>query len=76
MRELKKLTRQSFDVTELLDRAGELEYTRQIKNLLLSQLEDPSDDFVKFVANRVFEEVLSQFDVSTLRGLQKKDSSR
>ena len=72
VRELKKLTRQSFDVTELLDRAGELKYTRQIKNLLLSQLEDPSDDFVKFVANGVFEGVLSQTRREYFKGLAKK----
>lgn len=57
--ELKKITKQFFNVDELLSTAGELKYTRQIKKLLAEQLETPSDEFVKFVASNVFNGVLT-----------------
>lgn len=57
--ELKKLTRSSFDIDNLMTTAGELKYMRQIKRLLSEQLDNPSDEFVKFVASKVFSGVLT-----------------
>lgn len=60
VRELKKLSKSTFDIEDLMSSAGELKYTRQIKRLLTDQLENPSDEFVKFVASKVFTGVLTE----------------
>jgi len=57
--ELEKLTRDNFDIENLLTTAGELKYTRQIKKLIAAQLERPTDDFVKLFASKVYDGVLT-----------------
>jgi len=57
--ELKKLTKPAFNLDELMTAAGDLKYTREIKKLLAEQLENPSDDFVKFCASKVFDRTLT-----------------
>jgi hypothetical protein len=57
--ELKKLTRPAFNLDELMTAAGDLKYTREIKKLLAEQLENPSDEFVKFCASKVFDGTLT-----------------
>ena len=52
--ELKKFTKSAFDVNHILTTASELKYTREIKRLLLAQMHDPSDEFVKPFAMQVF----------------------
>jgi hypothetical protein len=52
--ELKKLSKQNFNIDEIIVTAGELKYTRQIKKILTQQIENPSDEFVKLVASNVF----------------------
>jgi hypothetical protein len=58
--ELKKLTKPAFNLDELMTTAGDLKYTREIKKLLAEQLDDPSPEFVKFCASKVFEGQLTQ----------------
>ena len=57
--ELKKLTKPVFNLDELMTTAGDLKYTREIKKLLAEQLENPSDEFVKFCASKVFDGTLT-----------------
>ncbi|HYG09081.1 MAG TPA: hypothetical protein VD835_03805 [Pyrinomonadaceae bacterium] len=58
--ELKKLTKPAFNLDEMMTTAGDLKYTREIKRLLVEQLEHPSDEFVKFCASKVFNGALTQ----------------
>ncbi len=57
--ELKKMRKSTFDVQGILNSAGDLKYTRQIKRLISEQIEKPTDDFVKFFASKVFDGVLT-----------------
>ena len=52
--ELKKFTKASFDLENILNTAGELKYTNAIKRYLADQLATPSDTFVKFFAAQVY----------------------
>jgi predicted type IV restriction endonuclease len=45
--ELKKLSKQSFDLDDVLSTANELKYTKGIISILREQLNSPSDDFVR-----------------------------
>ncbi len=52
--ELKKFTKSSFNIDELLSSASEMKYTKSIKNIINEQLTNPSDEFLKFVLNNVY----------------------
>jgi len=74
--EVKKLTKQSFDVDSIVDAAGELKYLNQIKKLLSEQFKEPEEDFVKFFASRVYEGILTakvktQFNELTQKALKQ-----
>lgn len=57
--ELKKLSKESFNIDEIIATAGELKYARQIKKLLAQQMENPSDEIVKFFATKVYDGTLT-----------------
>jgi hypothetical protein len=67
--ELKKLSKPSFNIDELMTSAGELKYTREIKRLLSLEMDNPSDEFVKFFASRVFSGPLTEKRRETFTGL-------
>ena len=52
--ELKKLTKSSFDMDEMIEVAGELKYTRAIKKILAQQMSEPTDQFIRFFAGEVY----------------------
>src|SRR6266699_1940172 len=52
--ELKRLTKQAFNLEAILTVAGELKYTREFKRILNDQLNTPSEEFVKFIAAQVY----------------------
>jgi hypothetical protein len=57
--ELKKLTKQNFNIDDIMASAGELKYTRQIKKLINEHIEKPSDEFVKLFASKVYDGMLT-----------------
>jgi hypothetical protein len=58
--ELKKFSRSSFDLDFILNTAAELKYTREIKRRLLEQMQDPSDELVRFFASQVYSGRMTQ----------------
>lgn len=58
--ELVKLTKSTFDVESIVNAAGELKYVSQIKKFLGGLLTNPDEDFIKFVASRVYEGAVTQ----------------
>ncbi|WP_373054290.1 type I restriction endonuclease [Thioalkalivibrio sp.] len=58
--ELKKLTKSHFDEDSIIETAGELKYTREIKRILADQLVKPDDEFVRFFASQVYAGRLTQ----------------
>jgi hypothetical protein len=53
--ELLKLTKAAFDVDSIVNAAGELKYVSSIKRLFSGLLNNPDDDFVRYVAARVYD---------------------
>jgi stress response protein SCP2 len=70
--ELKKLTKGTFDIDQLLTGAADLKYTREIKRLLGEQLEAPTDEFVKLFASKVFAGPLTPPRREYFSGLTKR----
>ena len=58
--ELVKITKSDFDVESIVSAAGELKYVSQIKKVLATQFSLPEDEFVKFVASRVYDGIVTQ----------------
>lgn len=74
--ELKKLTKSSFDLDEIMTTAGELKYTREIKRILTDQLDHPSEHFVRLFASevhpgRITQAVRQQFTEFTRKALKE-----
>ena len=58
--ELKKFTKSVFDLDEILTTASELKYTDAIRKILADEFEEPSEDFVVFVARQVYSGRMTQ----------------
>ncbi len=74
--ELKKFTKAVFDLSGILTTASELKYTSAIKRIMGEQLQNPSEEFVKFFAGQVYpgrmtQGVREQFTQTTHRALRQ-----
>lgn len=58
--ELKKFSKESFDVDHILTTASELKYTREIRKIIAQQLKEPDDEMVKLLAGRVYSGRMTQ----------------
>lgn len=74
--ELKRLTKQSFNLDEIISVAGDLKYTGEIKRLCAEQFQNPAEDFVTFFARQAYPQgkaltksVREQFTAITKRAL-------
>lgn len=74
--ELKKFTKSAFDLDGIMTTASELKYTREIKRILTEQVQDPSEEFVRFFASQVYtgkitQTVREQFKEMTQRAFRQ-----
>ena len=60
IKELEKFKKVNFDVDEVVSRADNLKYRNLIKKTLLSEFENPSDEFIKAVSKQVYDGILTQ----------------
>lgn len=70
--ELKRFTKESFNLDELLTAASELKYTREIKQILAGELASPSKGFVKFFTSKVYGGKFTQNTQEYFTGITKK----
>ena len=57
---LEKYTFDNFDVNKVTKNAQELKYNLGVKNVLLKEFENPSDEFIKAIAKQVYDGQLYQ----------------
>lgn len=74
--ELVKITKSDFDVESVVSAAGELKYVSQIKRVIATQFSTPEDEFVKFVATRVYDGIVAQKVREQFAGLTRKAASQ
>lgn len=60
VRELKKITKENFDLENILSTASELKYTNGIKRVLAEEWLNPSDRFIRMMARRVYSGRITQ----------------
>ena len=74
--QLKKFSKLAFDVDRILSSANELKYKREIKLLFESEYHQPSEDFVRHFASRVYSgrlmaNVIAEFTEITKQALRE-----
>ncbi len=79
--ELAKFSKAAFDVSSILATASELKYMKEIKRVLASEMQQPSEDLVRFFLSRVYEgrattNVREQFAALVRRSLAEFISDR
>ena len=70
--EVKKFHKDSFDSSKIFSTASELKYSKAIKELLRSEQESPSDDFVRFFLNKVYEGQKNQKVIEKFKPIVKR----
>lgn len=81
LRELEKFHAEAFDQESILETASDLKYAGQIKRILADEQRDPSEDFVRFFASRIYrgrmtQSVRQQFAKITKQALREFISER
>ncbi len=74
--ELKKFTKATFDINNILSTATDLKYTKEIQRVLNEQLHAPSEEFVRLLAGKVYsgrmtQAIKDQFASLTKRAFQQ-----
>lgn len=74
--ELKKLTKDAFDLDSIINAAEELKYVGELKRVLAAQFASPDTEWVKFLTTRVYEgsftqKVRDQFTVLVEKALRQ-----
>lgn len=70
--ELKKFCKDNFDKDKIFSTAEELKYMSLIKSVLSSEYESPSEEFVKFILNKVYDGQKKQKIIEKFNPLVKK----
>ncbi len=74
--ELKKFTKSTFDLDDILTTASELKYTAAIRKIIAQEFESPSEGFVRFFTSQVYsgvktQNVIEQFTEITQKALRR-----
>lgn len=69
--ELKKFSKSAFDLDDILTTANSLKYSRAVIKVLENELQDPSDEFIRFFASKVYDGRLTQQVMDQFRDIVK-----
>ena len=70
--ELKKFHKSVFNLDEVFDTAAELKYVSEFKNTMLSELKNPTDQFVKYFLSKAYDGQKTQAVIDRFRPTLKK----
>lgn len=69
---LKEFHKSYFNIESILNTASELKYTTELRNLIVKEISDPSDEFVKYFAKQVYPNMLTKPIVEQFRDMLKR----
>jgi len=69
--ELKKFHKSNFDIDSIFNSASELKYSNKVKLLMAGQINNPSDSFVKYVLNEIYDGLKTQPVIAKFKALIK-----
>ena len=67
--ELKKFHKKKYDFNNIMSSAEFLKYSRGIKTFLSSQLDDPSDEFVKILIREIYDGKITQNKLAEFKNI-------
>lgn len=70
--EIKKFAKNSFELDKILETANDLKYTNAVKKILQNELTNPSDEFVRFFASKIYTGRLTQNVMEQFKEIVKK----
>lgn len=70
--ELKKFCKSVFDTDYIFSTASELKYSKLIKEVIKRQLDDPTDDFIRFILSDIYQGQKNQKVLDKFKGIVKK----
>lgn len=70
--ELKKFHKSTFNIEDIFDTASELKYSSQIRLVFAKELQNPSDDFLRFFLSSVYSGMKTQSVIEKFRPVLKK----
>lgn len=70
--ELKKFCKSVFDIDSIFSTASELKYAHEFKNIFTAQLDNPSDDFLRFFLQNCYSGAKTQNVMEKFRPILKK----
>lgn len=70
--ELKKFSKEVFDKDNIFSTASDLKYSSLIKGLLAKDLDDPSDEFVRYIPSNVYDGQKNQKVIDKFKSIVKK----
>lgn len=74
--ELKKFTKTSFNLDQILNTASDLKYTNEIKKHMNLEFEQPSDDFIRLFASKTYAGRLTQPILEQFSDIVKKAAKK
>ena len=69
--ELKHFCKGNFDAEDIFNRASELKYSNQIRTYFTEQLQEPSDDFTRFMISPIYKGVKNANVIEQFRPIVK-----
>ena len=72
VQELKRFTKSAFDLEETLTAASDLKYTKEIKEIMMQQLEAPHQDFVRFFLSSIYSGLRTQSVIEQFTDIVKR----
>src|SRR5690606_8452739 len=73
---LKEFHKSYFDLEKIINSASELKYTNEIRNIILTELNEPTDDFTRFFARQVYPTMVTAKVLEQFKGLVKRSFSQ
>ena len=69
---LKEFHKSYFNIESILNTASELKYTNEIRNLIVKEIAEPSDDFIKYFARQVYPSMITKPILEQFRDILKR----
>ena len=69
--ELKQFCKANFNTEQIFARASELKYSNEISRYFLEQLNEPSDEFVKYILSQTYERARTQAVIEKFKPIVK-----
>ncbi|TCJ18633.1 restriction endonuclease [Flaviaesturariibacter flavus] len=69
---LKEFHKSYFNLGSIINTASELKYMSELRNLIVKEVSEPSDEFVRFFAKPVYQSIVTGKVLDQFRGLVKR----